>query len=185
MGCVGRLAFVTGAEPTTRGRRGRWQGSWSPLSALGLIPLWPLGLAADHAAWGRRRGTTAVPDTCAGCWRWLGAGWRRGRRGLAVPTSPPASSPAEAPGPVLPGPRRLPESGVLQWHRSWARPCRPRVTSAREGALQWHRSWARPCRPRVTSAREGALHERAAWRRAKPLKSKAAPGYGHGMSGFA
>lgn len=34
---------------------------------------------------------------------WLGAGWRRVQREIPVPTSPPASSPAETPGPVLAG----------------------------------------------------------------------------------
>jgi len=106
---VGRLALVLGTGAAAFGRRGRRQGSWPSPSALGPVPGWPHGLAGDvFFVGGHQRGTAAVPDTCAGCWRWLGAGWRRDRRGLAVPTSPPASSPAEAPGPVLPGPRRLP-----------------------------------------------------------------------------
>src|SRR6266508_2436917 len=73
-------------------------------SELGPIPPCRLALAADQTARNRRRGM-AASDTCAG--RLERGGRRRVRRGKGVPTSPPASGHAEAPGPVLPRPRQL------------------------------------------------------------------------------
>jgi hypothetical protein len=115
----------------------------------------------------RRRVRTAVPDPFACRWRWLGAGWRRGRGGFDCPTSPPASCPAEAHGPVHPGPRRLPRSGVPPRQRSlssWPAAGQASSFSRLPWADFWHDLVG--SQPR-THARDQSVREATMWQRCR------------------